>query len=62
MVFGLKTSTAPVPGGTIGGETRRVYIERPARVNRQPRPDLNQVGQRDAQYKPERPHSARPAV
>ena len=39
MVFGLKTSTAPVPGGTIGGETRRVYIERPARVNRRPRPD-----------------------
>jgi hypothetical protein len=26
--------TAPVPGGTIGGETRRLYIERPARVNR----------------------------
>src|SRR3954462_13679199 len=50
LVFGLKTSTAPVPGGTIGGETRRVYIERPARVNRQSRPDLNQVGQRDAQY------------
>src|SRR4051812_43165972 len=50
LVFGLKTSTAPVPGGTIGGETRRVYIERPARVNRRPRPDLNQVGQRDAQY------------
>jgi len=25
MVFGLKTVTAPVPGGTIGGETRRVY-------------------------------------
>jgi hypothetical protein len=50
LVFGLKTSTAPVPGGTIGGETRRVYIERPARVNRQPRLDPIQVGQRDAQY------------
>ena len=50
VVFGLKTVTAPVPGGTIGGETRRVYIERPARVNRRPRLDLIQVGQRDAQY------------
>src|SRR3954470_3884807 len=62
LVFGLKTSTAPVPGGTIGGETRRVYIERPARVNRRRRPGLNQVGQRDAQHNPERPHSTRPTV
>ena len=30
----LEDLTAPVPGGTIGGETRRVYIERPAHVNR----------------------------
>jgi hypothetical protein len=50
VVFGLKTLTAPVPGGTIGGETRRVYIERPAHVNRPSRLNLNQVGQRDAQY------------
>lgn len=30
----LEDLTAPVPGGTIGGETRRLYSIEPARVNR----------------------------
>jgi hypothetical protein len=34
MVFGLKTVTAPVPGGTIGGETRRVYVRTRRAVKR----------------------------
>src|SRR5947209_19095324 len=38
-VFGLKTVTAPVPGGTIGGETRKVYLRGRPQVNRPARSD-----------------------
>src|SRR5258706_920034 len=61
-VFGLKTFTAPVPGGTIGG------VE-PAESNgealRESTPSRNWTfpfGQRDAQYKPEAPTPHKPAA